>query len=66
MELATESLSERAPKARSTDAWGDFLRRVLVSTGFDDDAKTATGAALGPLSQPDAELGFQEHSPAEL
>ena len=42
MELATGTTPRQAPKALVTDAWRDFLRRVLVS-GSDDRDSGAPG-----------------------
>jgi hypothetical protein len=65
MELATEPLSERAPKANSPGAWSEFLRRVLVPRGLDDGAEGAADAAIVTRSELDAGSGLREGVPAE-
>jgi hypothetical protein len=51
VELATGPL-EQAPKALTTDVWGEFLQRVLVSTNPAADALEAAAPTAGsPLPQ---------------
>ncbi len=65
MELATEPLSERAPKASSPGAWSEFLRRVLVPRGVDNGAESAADAAVMTRSAQDVGSGFRDGVPAE-
>jgi len=54
VELATESLLGRAPKALSVNAWSAFLQRVLVS---------ADRAPSDPLTASlDGEDGLPQHA----